>query len=52
LPHTFDKVVLDELFPCALDVWTVHDVLEKAATVKIISKPLDVGQEIRILVLR
>lgn len=33
LSHAFNKVVFDKLFPCTLDVWTVHDVLEETTTV-------------------
>jgi hypothetical protein len=41
LSHTFNKVVLDELFPRTLDIWTVHDVLKETTTVKMISKAFE-----------
>lgn len=45
IPHTFNKVVLGELFPRMLDIWTVQDVFKESATERLISKSFN-GDEI------
>lgn len=51
LPHSFNEVMFDELFPRTLDVWTVHDVLKETTSVKMISRAFE-GRNFCILVLR
>lgn len=38
MAHTFNKVVFGKLFPSALNVRTIQDVLKEAATAKTINK--------------
>lgn len=51
MSHTFNKVVLGELFPHMLDIWTVQDVFKESATERSISKPFN-GEDISEALLR